>query len=394
MATSADGRPRVFLSAGEASGDAYGAALVRELRRMASLQIEGIGGPRMRAEGVATLADTSRWGAISIVQSIGVVPRVTGGYLRAKAALARGAPGLFVPIDFGFANIRLARHAKQRGWRVLYFVPPGSWRRDRQGRDLPQITDAISTPFSWSADLLRNAGAQAHWFGHPIKQLLGERGSSVERGETVAVLPGSRSHEIAENLPIIAAAVEAVPEAWSSGISPVADGSLGRRLEFALAPSVDVAAFQEAWRRLAPNRSEDLFTQGDTQGVLLRARAAIVCSGTATLEAALSRCPMVVVYRMSRSMVLEAKLIGFKRPKYIALPNILMDRTVVPELVQDEASPSVVRAHVDALLQDGEARAGQLRTFDDLDALLGPSDAITRTAELAMSLIEPGKVLS
>lgn len=464
---------RVFISAGEASGDAYGAAFAREMLRLSPLSsreelieavrasrywparpsgrtpaestekerqglaeligyeleevvpqdldydrlertpweelpaliyelspevrlrgpaFEGIGGARMKDAGVELLANSGTWGAISITQSLKVVPRVLGAFLGAKRRLAQGEPGLFVPIDFGYANIRLARHAKAKGWKVLYFVPPGSWRRDRQGRDLPAITDAISTPFEWSAEILRGMGANAHWFGHPIKQLLRPSGIGVspmspttvsvvgdgseerdphgthrQDNDATAVLAGSREHEISENLPLVAScAGEAT-------------------FEFALAPGVDVEGFRRRWERLAPGRN-DRFTQGDTHGVLRRARAAIVCSGTATLEAALLRCPMVVVYRVSKTVELEAKLIGFKRPKFIALPNILLDRDAVPELVQHDATPEAVRAALTRLLDDGPERARQLAAFEELDTLLGPADAITKTAELALSL--------
>ncbi|HEY0867136.1 MAG TPA: hypothetical protein VGE01_07155 [Fimbriimonas sp.] len=365
---------RVFLSAGEASGDAYGAALVREMRSLGFHgSPRGIGGPRMKAEGVGLVADSSHWGAISITQSLKIYPRVVRSYYKAKGALATGEPGLFVPIDFGYANIRLARHAKNHGWKVLYFVPPSSWRRDRQGTDLPAITDAIATPFPWSAEILNRMGADAHWFGHPIKQLLRGKGvppvgpGTVPVPAGIAVLPGSRSAEIDENLPVIARAVGEEP------------------IEFALAPSTNLEAFQAQWSRLAPGRS-DRFTAGDAYGVLRRARSAIVCSGTATLEAALCLCPMVVMYRFSKAVLLEAKLIGFKRPKYVALPNILLDRDVVPELVQDEASPDALREWL-SRLNDGPDREKQLRDFEELDRLLGPDDAVTRTAELAMQFL-------
>jgi lipid-A-disaccharide synthase len=371
---------RVFLSAGEASGDAYGAALAREMRRLyepanpASLQFEGLGGPRMRAEGLTLHADTTRWGAISIAQSLAAVPRVFGGYYRAKRMLRTHPKGLFVPIDFGFANIRLARHAKNQGWKVMYFVPPGSWRRDRQGKDLPAITDAVVTPFEWSADILRKMGANAHWFGHPIKQLLRDSGVRLAPERTsIAILPGSRAHEISENLPVIAEALK----------------GMNLPVEFALAPTVDADAFKARWSDLAGSRAEDRFTVADTAGVLSRARAGIVCSGTATLEAALCRCPMVVMYRVSKAMVLESKLIGFKRPKYIALPNILLDESIVPELVQDEATPPAVRGYLDALLIEGPAREAQLEAFGRLDQILGPNDAITRAARIGLDLVTP-----
>src|SRR5687768_10354669 len=168
---------RVLISTGEASGDAYGAALAKRIFDHSSdALIEGSGGPRMRDAGVALVVDSSSWGAIGIAQALRVAPRVVSGMRRIKEALRQGQPGLFVPIDFGFANIRLAREAKSRGWKVLYFVPPGSWRRDRQGADLAEVCNAVSTPFEWSADILRGMGVEAHWFGHPIKELIGSPG--------------------------------------------------------------------------------------------------------------------------------------------------------------------------------------------------------------------------
>ncbi len=355
---------RVFLSAGEASGDAYGAALVEEIRRRAEGAFEGVGGPKMGAAGVRLLADSSHWGAISIAQSLPLVRRGLGAYLRAKGELSRGEPGLFVPIDFGFVNIRLARHAKRKGWRVLYFVPPGSWRRHKQGKDLPLVTHRIVTPFEWSAEILNGMGAEARWFGHPIKSLVGA--AAPGGGDVLALLPGSRAHEIAANVPVLARALQGWP-----GVA-----------EFALAPMADVEMVRSLWPR-----AQDRFTVGDTLGVLRRARAAVVCSGTATLEAALLRVPMVVVYEADDKMRREERILTrlglFRRPEYVALPNILLQRSAVPERV-DRVDPVWLRGEVEALWEDGAARAAQLAAFEELDVLLGPSDAIARTAEWAL----------
>ncbi len=363
----------VFLSAGEASGDAYASALISEMRRLspdAKLTFMGIGGKRFEATGAQMVADSSQWGAVSILESLKLVPRVILGYYRAKQAIRRSKPGLMVPIDFGYVNIRLARHAKNHGWKVLYFVPPSSWRRDKQGKDIPKISDAISTPFSWSAIKLKEMGANAHWFGHPILQLLRDRGvkSSPETSERIAVLPGSRSHEIKENLPLLAASVK----------EPV---------EFGLAPSVDLREFKAQWERLAPGRRDDKFTQGDVYGVLSRCRAAVVCSGTATLEAALCRCPMVVIYRFPKIAELEAKLVGFKMPEYISLPNLLLQKRIVPELVQWTATPENLSTELNNLLTDPQVRAAQIQGFTELEALLGEGDASSKTAELAFTLV-------
>ncbi|HSI72197.1 MAG TPA: hypothetical protein VK934_03400 [Fimbriimonas sp.] len=365
----------VFISAGEASGDAYGAALAEELRKAdATIHLTAIGGPKMLSAGIKLICNSTDWGVVSIFQVLRKLPTLWAGFRDAKRFLAKahqndGGSKLFVPIDFGYMNIRLARYAKQHGWKVLYFVPPGSWRRDKQGADLPVVTDSVVTPFSWSAEILNSMGANAHWFGHPIKQLLTGPRDEV-RGSRIAVLPGSRAHEIEENLPLIAAAVSSKQE-----------------LEFALAPSVNLAHFQRDWEKLT-GRTQDLFTVANSASVLRRASAAIVCSGTATLEAALCRCPMVVVYKLSKGMQMEVRLLRIKRPKFVALPNILLDRAVVPELIQEDATPESVREALATLLSDTPEREQQLSDFEELDQVLGPVDSISQTARLALRMVK------
>lgn len=361
---------RLFVSAGEASGDAYGAALVRALGAFEGT-LEAVGGPKLRAAGARIVADSTRWGAIGFALALRVVPRMLGSYYRAKRALGEGEPGLLVPIDFGYMNLRLSRHAKNRGWKVLYFIPPGSWRRDRQGRDLPSVADAIVTPFPWSAEMLRAMGANAYFFGHPLKQMVAAHEATVE-GTTVAVLPGSRDDEVARNLPIIA-------EALADRVEPA---------EFAVAPSIGVQRMQALWGQAAPSRSGDVFVEGDTYGVLKRARAAIVCSGTATLEAALCRCPMVVMYRVGLLVELEARLMRLKF-EFISQPNILLNRLVVPELIQHDATASKLRSALQPLLTDTPDRQAQLAAFEELDALLGPANALDETAALVRRMATP-----
>ncbi len=448
---------RIFLSAGEASGDAYGAALMREMRlllrgreqeifelairsdprfpsnhalvpseklpaaergrldalleslgipapnpllqgllvsslprvlfRLASAEarerfsspvFEAVGGPLMAAERAKMVARSSNWGAMSVTQAARVYFRVLVGFRAAKRELASGKPGLFIPIDFGYANIRLARHAKGHSWKVMYFIPPGSWRRDRQGADLPDVTDEIVTPFPWSAELLNKAGGHASFFGHPIKQLMAQaakNGGDRTQGEQIAILPGSRKHEISEVLPPIAKAVKRLAKDRSFVV------------EFAVAPNLGAGAVRSVWTKLAPDRHGDKFTEGDVPGVLQRSRAGIVCSGTATLQAALMGCPMVVVYRLSPMMLAETRLLRIQRPKFFALPNILLDRPAVPELLQDEASPEAICSSLEPLLAPTPERKAQLAAFHELDQLLGPMDAITRAARLALSMV-------
>ena len=355
---------RVFFSAGEASGDRYAAALAGEIRALdPSATFEGVGGPHLTAATPGRVIGSSGWGAISITQSARVFFRVAAGGMRALRALRSGKPGLLIPIDFGFFNIRLCRLARRSGWKVLYFIPPGCWRRDRQGPDIPAVSDAIVTPFPWSAEIYRSMGARVEWFGHPLKQLI--ETAPVHEGVRAgtAVLPGSRRHEVSLNLPLVAAALEGRPES----------------VEFAVAPSLDERWVRRQWPR------DGTFTPGDTYGVLKRARSAVVCSGTATLEAALCGCPTVVIYKLSLAMSMEAAVVRPKVP-YVSLPNILLDRWVLPELVHKKARVELLRNEIATLMEDGPAREAQLASFQKLSDLLGPSDALTRTARFAVEL--------
>lgn len=420
---------RVFFSAGEASGDAYGAELARalekagafstaslaedllqefsdsprelanayfgpriksltghtsvsretlldaliadidagdiELARLRRETVSCVGGNRMKEAGVGLTFDSSDWGAVGIVESVFVGPKVLEGFFTARSLIRSVGHGLFVPIDFGYINIKLAKEAKKHGWKVLYFSPPGSWRRHKQGADLPAVTDAIVTPFNWSADLLNSMGANAHWFGHPLKEMVSRHAYDGPR-EGLAVLPGSRSHEVARNLKVIAEAVR----------------GLNVRVKFAVAPNLEVSDLERDWEDLGG--SEAAFLR-DTYTVLKSSQAAIVCSGTATLEAALCGCPLVVVYRLSRLAELEYYI---RRPKFdhVSLPNILLQRQAVPELLQHDATPARIQEKIEALLTDSPARAAQLEGFDELRTMLGGTDCFEQTADLALRL--------
>ncbi|MBS1708492.1 MAG: hypothetical protein JSS65_07185 [Armatimonadetes bacterium] len=348
---------RVFFSAGEASGDTYAAALAA---RIAALRpgatFEGVGGHRLEAAGGKLVADSTKWGAIGIVMAFVASWGGIGGFLAAQRALATGRPGLFVPIDFGFFNIKLARRAKALGWKVAYFAPPGSWRRDRQGKDLAAITDLVVTQFPWSRDLLVAQGCDAHWLGHPLKELAAAR-PAVENREGLAVLPGSRHHEIAANLPLAREATKGLDGPFWIG----------------LAPSVDKDWIRSLW-------PEVQIVEGASEA-LRRARAAIVCSGTATLEAALCHCPSVIVYRGNWLMEMEAQI---RRPRiaHIGLPNIILERRAVPELYLWQATPQAVREALLPLLADTPERQEQMKQLEAADGMLGPSDALTQTAKL------------
>lgn len=360
---------RILFCAGEASGDLYAASLARELLRLdPNLQIGGIGGTRFEQVATETLvANSSKWGAISFVQSFREGWGILRHYLAMKQTILKGGPGIFVPIDFGFMNLKLCRFAKESGWKVVYFVPPGSWRRDRQGQDIPKLADIAVTPFPWSAEILQKMGANAHFFGHPLKQIHKELIDTNFNRSGLAVLPGSRRSELEQLIPLLN---ETLPDFPGLAQLPV--------------PKSYVPYVEQRWQR-----KQDAVVNGGETGAVMRvlrtSERGIICSGTATLEAALAKTPMVVIYKVSNLVLLETKIIGFKRPQFYSQPNILLQREVVPELIQETLSVESLRRHLD-LIGSSEMVERQQSGFEEISELLGGDDCISRTAEMILSL--------
>jgi lipid-A-disaccharide synthase len=264
-------------------------------------------------------------------------------------------------------NLRLAKAAKEAGWKVVYFVPPGSWRRDRQGKDIPEVTDHVVTNFPWSADILNRMGANAHFFGHPLKQIHRDLLQRPHQRSGIAVLPGSRRSELEQLLPILSGALQ---DETQVATLPV--------------PSHFRDYVDSRW-----SRQQDQIVDGSLKGAVISAlvssESGVICSGTATLEATLARTPMVAVYRVSKAVEIEAKLVRFKRPQFVSQPNILLQREVVPELIQEGLTVESLKRTLSSLAGQSEIRKQQAG-FDEINTLLGAEDAITRTAELILSL--------
>lgn len=362
----------VLISTGEASGDAVGARLLEEMRALGFAgKAFAVGSVRLREAGAEIIADSSTWGALGVYQAVKKAPRLISGGLGVFRWIRKQKPDLVIAIDFGFMNVRACKVAKKAGLKTLYFLPPGSWRRDRAGDDLAQITDRIATQFPWSAELLAKKGANVEWVGHPVKQMVGD----VTDGDRncLAILPGSRRHEIELNLPVMARAAQ------------ILEGELdGLDIRIACAPTADLRWVSSLWNRHC-SIAATVTTEG-ALSALKNAKAAIVCSGTATLEAAICKTPMVVVYVLDKLMVAEAKLVRLKFD-YIAQPSILLNRLVAPELFYVNATPEKIADAISPLLSDTEIRRKQIADFEEIETLLGPKDAITRAAKMACEIL-------
>lgn len=371
--------------AGEASGDASCADLIQAVRRrFPQIRVWGIGGRRLASAGVQLLYDSSSWGAVGVVEALRVAPALWLAQQRVKRKLAQQPPDLLVLVDFGAFNVPLAKWAKGRGIRVFYYFPPGSWRRYLPRRnDLPACTDCIVTPFPWSAELLRQAGANAHFVGHPlldrVRPSLSEEEFCRRLGLSqsdlrVGLLPGSRRQEVLSLLPVMRRAGELLAQRVS-----------GVQFVLALAPSVQEALVQHVF---AGTSIRWHAVREMTYDVMVHSHLLWCCSGTATLEAAILGTPMIILYRGSRLMELEYYI---RRRSlnltFIGLPNLIAERGICPELLQHSATPEDIVAHSLALLPGMEGHQQQREALQEVKSLLGEPGATERAAHLLLECL-------
>ncbi|MCE5199868.1 hypothetical protein LLG39_12930, partial [bacterium] len=288
----------IAISAGEASGDLYGAWLAAELGKTRDdLNIWGAGGARMRDAGVDIAVDMTGGGTIGISETLKTLPAVAAKYLRMRAELLSRRPDLFVPIDFGAFNIRLGQVAHREGIPVVYYFPPSSWRkRPKNAARLLACGGKVVTPFPWSAQLLSSSGVDARFVGHPLVDIVKP---SCTREEflndlelspslpTIGLLPGSRSHELSEHLPIMIECAR------------IMHRKLGGA-QFVIGAASKAGKIRDRVACIAKpdgNFPQIRVVEGRTYDCMAHSNLLITKSGTATLEAAVLGTPMVIIYR-------------------------------------------------------------------------------------------------
>jgi lipid-A-disaccharide synthase len=370
-------RPVVFLSAGEPSGDLHGAALARALReRIPDVRLVGLGGPRMAAEGTDLLAGLGELAVMGLAEVLKHLPFFIGLRRRVFETLSRERVDLVVPIDYPGFNLRLARRAREMGVPVLYFIAPQVWAwHASRAKQLARDTDRVAVILPFEEEFLRSAGADATFVGHPLldsppppdtrDDWLAKNGLDPAR-PVLALFPGSRPQEVERHLHLFSATAEEVVRRRGE-VQPV----------IAAAPGLDPATF--AGVRWPVVR--------DTSSLLRFATAALVKSGTTTLEAALAGTPFAVVYRMNRLTYQIARRVV--RVPHIALANLVADERLAPEFVQDDATPERLAPTLIELLDaDSPARQRMVAGFDRIRGLLGKGGAADRVADMAVALLQ------
>ena len=329
----------IGLNAGEPSGDLLGAGLMRALRaRVPAVAFHGIGGDAMLAEGLEPLGAMDRFAINGFVEPFRRFGELLGILRRLEAHFVAHPPDAFVGIDFNVFNLLLARRLKRHGVPTLQYVSPSvyAWRRGRIRR-IGRAVDAVMTLYPFEPALYRERGVRAEFVGHPMADdITAVRDPTAARRElgipldatVIALLPGSRRSEVE----LMAATMLAT--------AVLIANELPRCVFVVPCVSVSIRERMDEHVRRGARALDVRLVEGHARLPLAAADGALVKSGTGTLEAMLLRKPMVVTYRLPTLSYHLVK--SLKRSEFVALPNILAGRLLVPELLQDAAEPAAL----------------------------------------------------
>jgi lipid-A-disaccharide synthase len=391
----------IFISAGEASGEHYGALLVEELQKHLaaagqSAQFFGMGGTRMQAAGLQRIVRSEDVAVMGLTEVIRHLPHIYGEFRKLKKAIRERRPSVAVLIDFPEIHFRLAEQLHELGIPVIFFVSPQLWAWKKHRINLVRkYIDRMLVIFPFEEEFYRKQGVAAEFVGHPLAELplpsvsraqfAAENGLNPEK-TWIGLLPGSRPKEIRDILPEILLAAQQLKGDYEFVVPQAATLDAAQRAEL-------LALVLEHGKGLA------IKLVNDARATLFHVRASVVASGTATVEAALIGNPFVVVYRVSPLTFAIAKRVV--KVDHVAMVNLIAGKRAVPELIQNDFTAANIVQQIGPLLPDGAPRQSMMQELKRVQALLGARPAgrdeehpgaIGRVAAITLELMEASQV--
>lgn len=370
----------VVLVAGEASGDQHGARLARELTALSTdITISGIGGPKMEAAGVELLHRSEDLALVGVAEVLPKLRVILGAIRGMKRHMKRTRPDVVILVDFPDFNFRVGKAAKKLGLKVLYYISPQVWAwRPKRARKMASFVNHLACVFPFEPEFFKINAPQlpVSFVGHPLLDIPPQQWDEPlpvpQEAELVGLLPGSRMSEISRLLPLLLASAKRMREQRPGlhFVLPLAPGLRREQVEPYL---------QNTPRGLT-------VLAGRARQVMEQAKLLLVASGTATLQAALAGTPGVVVYKTGGFNYAVAR--SLIKVEYIAMPNLIAGRELMPELIQGEATPEKVAAQALSLLADDQRRGQVIQGLNEVRAKLGGPGASRRVAELALEMME------
>ena len=367
---------RYFLIAGEASGDLHGSNLIKGIRSVdANAQIRCWGGDLMQEAGAELIRHYKEGAIMGFVEVIANLGKLARNLQECKNDIIVYNPDVIILIDYPGFNFRIAQFAKERGMRVFYYIAPKVWAwKEKRVHRLKKYVDRLFIIFPFEIEYFKKWGIDAIYNGNPLLDSVDNHPSATETKEefckradiipdrtTVALLAGSRRGEIRYLLPRMIEVAKRHPS---------------YQFLLACAPSVDMELYKGIIGKKCSNIK---LLVGETYSILRHSDAAIINSGTASLEAALIGVPQVVCYGGNEISYQIARMVV--KLKYISLANLIMDKGLFKELIQHSCTPALISQELDQLLHNHNYRARMMQDYADVRTVLGGAGASAKVAK-------------
>ncbi len=358
---------KYYIIAGEASGDLHGSNLIKELKLQDSAaDFRCWGGDLMEQQGAKIVKHYRDLAFMGFWEVLFNIFTILKNISFCKKDLLQYKPDVLILIDYPGFNIRIAKFAKKHDLRVFYYISPQIWAwHQSRSEVLKKIVDKMFVILPFEKEFYKKFDFEVDFVGHPLLDAMEGIETTVEEREVIALLPGSRNQEIFRMLPVMVEVAKQFPE---------------RKFVVAGTSSADSSAY-DSCAGVANIQLE----YGKTYALLNRAKAALVTSGTATLEAALFNVPEVVCYKGGFISYMIAKWVI--KTKYISLVNLIMDKPVVAELIQSNFEPGQLKSELEEILNEGKRRSDMLNDFSELRSKLGGAGASRNTAQLMIKYL-------
>jgi len=375
---------KVLIVAGEASGDLHGSRLVNALLKMdPDINVYGIGGEKMKEEGVKTIFNASELAVVGIVEVLTHFRIILAAFQKLKQLIREEPPDLLILIDYPDFNLRLARTARKKGVPILYYISPQvwAWRKDRV-KQIARLVNRMAVVFPFEVPIYQKEKVPVEFVGHPLLDVVKVHLSSEEARKkfglepaavTIGLLPGSRKSEMQRILPPLLDAAKILKEKLSAVqfILPLASG-----------------LNEEEVQGMIEERGLTVrVAHGEIYEVINACSLAIVASGTATLETAIVGTPMVIVYRVSfLTYLIGRMMIGVKN---IGMVNIVAGKEICPELIQGAVNPQRIAQEAMKLVQAPAVCQRMKEELRGIREKLGQPGASLRVAQIAYEMMVP-----
>lgn len=370
----------ILVVAGEVSGDLHAAKVVQAFKAHSPETVFwGLGGDDLSAQGVELLQHTDQMSVMGIVEVLKQYRFLKGVFNQVLAEVDRRKPDAALLVDYPGFNLRLAAELKKRGVKVYYYICPKVWAWNKKRvPKMAKIIDRLMVVFPFEVDVFEGTGLQVDFVGNPlvaqIDEFLATASEVLPWGSErrVALLPGSRTQEILRILPSILFAAKRLENSCPDVSFLIA--SPNERIKTLVEEVIDRSSDKPIRLAVVRGHARELMRQAD---------AAIVTSGTATLETALIGTPQIVVYKTSAATYWFARAVLTIR--HIGLVNIVAKRTVCPELIQKDATPEAMADALSSLLGDTAERRDMIAGYNEVRELLGGEDAAENAARILLA---------